>query len=89
MEELANKLLDRINGLAKKGLKEDAELTPEQRRFALIRISENVRLIKRIEKVPVTGGDDDDDMIEEEVTQTHAPARGRPRRNSSAPAANG
>lgn len=62
MDELASTLLDRINSLAKKCIKEGDNFNAEQRHTALVRITENVRLIKRIEKV--SGLEDDDDDVQ-------------------------
>lgn len=58
MDKLSSKLLDRINGLARKGLKTEEPSTADIL-VSLVKITENVRLIKRIEKIPV---DDDDDV---------------------------
>ncbi len=81
MDELASTLLDRINGLAKKSLKSGEAMNDEQHRTALVRITENVRLIKRLEKVAGSELDDEDDTSEETIeTKPH-----RGRRPSSAP----
>ena len=85
MDELANTLLDRINGLAKKCLRSGENLTPEQHTTALIRITENVRLIKKIEKV--TGADADDDLDDDSSSNDEAPSPRRGRRASQAPQA--
>lgn len=73
MDELASSLLDRINGLAKKSLKSGENFNDEQHRMSLIRITENVRLIKRIEKV--TGSDVDLDDEDDDVTENTGGSR--------------
>lgn len=75
MDELANTLLDRINGLAKKSLRAGENFTDEQHRVALVRITENVRLIKKIEKVSGAESDSDDD--DDDVETTTGNRRGR------------
>ena len=80
MDELASMALDRINALAKKCLKEGDELSPEHRTSALVRITENVRLIKRCEKIALLPDEDDE-------VETPAPAQERKHRRSSAPSA--
>ena len=82
MDELASTLLDRINGLAKKSLKAGGELTDEQHRSALVRITENVRLIKKLEKV----ASNDDDDTDEDVVPAAEP-RTRSQRRSGIPQA--
>lgn len=81
MDELANTLLNRISGLARKGL--DPELNEEQRKVCFIRIGENVKLIKRVEKLDTSAEDAVDD---EDVNPAAAPARGH-RRSERVPAA--
>ena len=71
MDELASTLLDRINGLAKKSLKDGERLNDEQHRTALVRITENVRLIKKIERVASVDDDDNEDEISEPRTRAH------------------
>ena len=82
MDELASTLLNRINGLAKKALKSGENFNDEQHRMSLVRITENVRLIKRIEKVTDTDLDSDDD---DDVDTSVAPRRGR--KSTPAPSA--
>lgn len=58
MDELANKVLDRINGLSRKALKEN-DLSQAETKTYFVRISECVRLIRRIEKIEVEASSDD------------------------------
>ena len=85
MDDLTATLLNRINGLARKGLTGD--LDEEQRRACLVRITENVKLIKRIEKLENTT----EDEVDEEDVSVGIPARASRRQSERAPkqAANG